>query len=967
VRLIGTGLALLLGLAVLAAPLAAQDFQPPGEILLIEAPSASTWTDGPLHIVQLEGPVRIELDHATLFADRAVIWLEPVLGTVVEQHQAHIALIGSARIEQRHAVRTGEQLFAQARVRDTIRLTAGQRLARNLSDTPLYRQAQALREQAAVVPPAEREAPWRPAPPAPLPLRRPAAVQPPAPVSFHFGHFETWHTPDGRVAAVLSGGVLLIQRRPNGDLIELQAQNAVLFSRLERIDDVAAAERIAAIEQAVAAAYLEGDVRVVYTPARAGRSEQRLQAERVYYDFDTDRAILTQAVFHTVDLERQIPIVLRAQTIRQLSLGEFEARDIELSTSAFATPSYSIAADRVYVRQEDTGDPRVGTRTVFRARHPTLNFYGLPIFYLPVASGSMDERGSALRGVQVENSRRFGFGVMTEWGFFESMGRLPPAELDITYRLDYYSRRGPAAGINSQYAGGFITETTRDRWTFDGGLTSFFVYDTGTDVLGRGRLEVDPPDHLRGRALWQHQHFLPGDWQVQLRAGYVSDATFLEQWFTNEFNTGLPHDVSAYFKRQRDNEALTLLINAQPNRLVTTADMLQEQFEIERLPEISYHRIAQALPDSDLLTLHSRNTFSRLRYQPTQATLPEQGFQPLGPDPVVPGQPAVGWTAIAPGSVYRGDLRQELSVPFTLRRFRISPYIVGRYIPYSDTPVAEQIHRFHAGTGVRMTTAFWKVDDAFRSRVFDLHRMRHVIEPELHLYTSAQTDAATDVYVFDEQTDAIHDIRAMQLAVRQRWQTQRGGPGRWRSVDFLTLNLEGNFFANQPESPAIDPAAFRGAFFPSMPEASIPRNSINADSTWRITDTTAVLSDAQYNLDEDALATAAVGVAIRRDPRLSYFVGTRYIDLLNSNITTFAAHYELTRKYTLSLSQSYDFGQGATVGTSATILRRFDRFVTTLRFYHDSINDDTGVTFNLMPQGIGFGLGTEAVPGAFTR
>ena len=38
-----------------------------------------------------------------------------------------------------------------------------------------------------------------------------------------------------------------------------------------------------------------------------------------------------------------------------------------LSTSSFAVPSYSIRTDKLYVRQEDTGDPRYGERTVFDA------------------------------------------------------------------------------------------------------------------------------------------------------------------------------------------------------------------------------------------------------------------------------------------------------------------------------------------------------------------------------------------------------------------------------------------------------------------------------------------------------------------------------------------------------------------------------------------------------------------------
>jgi hypothetical protein len=48
--------------------------------------------------------------------------------------------------------------------------------------------------------------------------------------------------------------------------------------------------------------------------------------------------------------------------------------------------------------------------------------------------------------------------------------------------------------------------------------------------------------------LYKHQHFFSDDFQLQFRAGYVSDATFLEQWFERDFDEEDPHDVMAYLK-----------------------------------------------------------------------------------------------------------------------------------------------------------------------------------------------------------------------------------------------------------------------------------------------------------------------------------------------------------------------------------------------------------------------------------
>ena len=163
-------------------------------------------------------------------------------------------------------------------------------------------------------------------------------------------------------------------------------------------------------------------------------------------------------------------------------------------------------------------------------------------------------------------------------------------------------------------------------------------------------------------------------------------------------------------------------------------------------------------------------------------------------------------------------------------------------------------------------------------------------------WASVMNTDREDVFVYDEGVDAVNDITAVQLALRQRWQTKRGGPGRWRSVDVFNVGLEANFFANEPDPSLLQPLGFRGLFFPSLPETSVPRDSINGDAQWRISDNTALIGDAQFNLDENEIATASVGLVVRRDINLLYFLGLRYIEELNSNIATVFVSYEISPK-----------------------------------------------------------------------
>ena len=99
-----------------------------------------------------------------------------------------------------------------------------------------------------------------------------------------------------------------------------------------------------------------------------------------------------------------------------------------------------------------------------------------------------------------------------------------------------------------------------------------------------------------------------------------------------------------------------------------------------------------------------------------------------------PGIPSIGQTGVEEDWNYRMDLRQEVDWPFSMGQFRVVPYVVGRYTGYTETVDGSADDRLFGAVGMRMTTAFWRTDDTVESELFDLHRLRHVIEPELNLY-----------------------------------------------------------------------------------------------------------------------------------------------------------------------------------------------------------------------------------------
>ncbi|HSZ56838.1 MAG TPA: LPS assembly protein LptD [Tepidisphaeraceae bacterium] len=943
--------------------------QAPSEKLQITAQSAYTWSMGDTQVVQLEGPLTIVLDTATLSAKQAVLWLTPVpSGAPGEQH-AEVELIGDASVEQKTANYGGDHVYVPFQVLSNLQInTSEQRLARNLSDTPLYRRAVELRRQAAT----SRPSTTAPTPStAPTSRRAPAAAatQPPEPgmpLYFKAGHTDVVDTEEGNVAIVLWGDVEMRVQQPTGDYLQMQAQRAVLFTSFQSLHDLSKTDKAQQGSRKVTAVYLEDDARIQYVPTKGNLSEQRLRARQIYYELASDHAILFEAVVHTVLPAQQLPVIVRAKTVRQLSKEEFDNKGVQLTSSGFAVPSYSLGADRLYVRAEATGDPQFPEVVTYEGSNATLQAFDVPFFYLPFVAGSIGDRPGPLRTVSIAQRSDLGFGFLSDWGLFETLGQLPPKSLDAAYRADYFQKRGPGTGLDAAWGGGFLTDPEHEPWAFQGSLRSYFIYDEGTDI-DYGRLPVKPggPGYTpRGRIDFQHQLLLPDDWTAQVQLGYVSDPTFLEEWFPRQFTGEGPTNETAYIKRQRDTEQFSAMVEAQPNRLVTYSDRMAEQFEVNRVPELTYNREGDSLAN-DALTVFSDNSGDGLYFQHTRATLAQQGFRV--PD-ILPGIPALGQTGLTGATTWRGDFRQEVDWPLNLDHFKVVPYLVGRYTQYSDSPAGGAQARFFGAAGTRVSTTFWKVDPTAESDILDIHQLRHVVEPTLNLFTSGTTTDRNRLFMYDTSVDAINDISAVDVGLHQRWQTQRGGADHWRSVDAFSLDIDGVFFSNKPSTNGFrNPYDFRGVFFSTAPETSVPRNALNANGTWRLTDTTVVLGDAQYNLDARKLATAALGLLVVRDITQSWYIGDRYIADLNSNIATIQFQYQISPKYTVGFGQSWDFGLGQDVASSLSVVRYFDRFVMVFAFSHDEIANQTGFSFSIAPTGLGFGLNSDALQGPFRR
>ena len=136
------------------------------------------------------------------------------------------------------------------------------------------------------------------------------------------------------------------------------------------------------------------------------------------------------------------------------------------------------------------------------------------------------------------------------------------------------------------------------------------------------------------------------------------------------------------------------------------------------------------------------------------------------------------------------------------------------------------------------------------------------------------------------------------------------------------------------------------------------RDSFNADYIWRISDTTAILSDINIDLQSGTVEQFNIGFSQMRWPNLSYYIGSRYLRSTvvgmekGSNPVTFAATYKFNSRYMLSVAYQYDFDYGQRVINEITLIRRYHRLCYGFTYYADRSRDNEAVILSIWPQGV---------------
>ncbi len=951
--------------------------------LRIRCVKAWLWKSDDTQRLQLQGDIRISVASYEFAAERAFVWInrlpsaQGLINQVaiwfpeVDEPTRRAGLSASGRDLLVTASTMGEVSTRATLWEDADPPSSAER---GLAESRLQRYLAAIAggqpelrpiprvDRPPVAPPPQIEVGGRveaappPAPPTAASIRVPSDGTPILPPQGTLGFFGRTTTVDEATDTIAVEGSVLIDwlggnpADPQG-AVQLTADRAVIFLKPGTLKSLTS--RTGTLSAAgVDGVYLEGGV-------TATDFNYTVRGKRIYYDLRTNQALMVDAVLRT-SIRRGIPVVARAAELRQVASEQFTAQQAQVSTSEFFTPHLAVGAERVTVSRQ------AGDETLIEGRNATFRLSGTPVLWFPRFSGTADR--FPLRSVSSGYNSFRGVEVETRWDLFNALGLEAPPGLEGELVGDVYSSNGVGGGAKLAYE--------RDQQRGNADLYGF--YDFGNEEQSSAGREYISDKTARGIASMDYQTMLGSDLLMQTQFNYISDPAFLSTFRQQDFAEHREYETSGYLRWQTGNSQFSVLGKYDvDNSVVNSYQLASRPYSVDKLPQVDYSRYGDELFDFLSWTQEYSANAMGLRFTkgtPESIAAPNAAFFPPyypAPDPFTQDNLPIANAYTSSG--YDQDLRsrvytrQELAMPLAWAGVKIVPFVgltgIGYFFESFDdyTPEASD-YRALLSAGARFSTEFTRVFESVQSRSLDLNRLRWVIQPNATLWSAYDTDSANDYPVYDQQVEAISAASAAQAGITQRLQTYRGGPGNWRSVDWIVVDMgvvvsdHNNTYQRQPESPLKAAQSPLPTFYRWRPEYSQWGSHAYMNASWQMSSTftfitSGVFLDSSERPDGGSasswLGRGSIGVAMYHSPEVSTFVEYRYVnnfdptgaypsdELLNVGLS-----YKIGKLWQLGLGPQFDLGQGDFRSLSAQLVRIFPDFDFGIGVSYDSIVDE---------------------------
>ncbi|MBX3360545.1 MAG: LPS assembly protein LptD [Phycisphaeraceae bacterium] len=742
--------------------------------------------------------------------------------------------------------------------------------------------------------------------------------------------------------------------RAGGRSIQISADRGVAFLKPGPLTQLATVDA-----DTVRGVYLEGGVQVIgERPSGRGSDRYMFRGPSMFYDFQADRAITLDAMFWTYDSERSLPLYVRAKALKQESANQWSAQSAKAANTAFLNPQLSLGTSSITISRRETP---TGSETYADARNITGNIGFMPVFWFPRYRG--DPSSIPIREVALDGSSGSGGAIKTTWDAYALLGLERTSGVDAEIALDYYFERGPAIGSTIDW----------DTPSTQGSMFGYLVaMDMGRDTL-KGGAKKDFDEETRGMLLIEHRWEINDQWSVLLDGAFISDETFIDGYFESMGETRREFASSATARRLGENSLLTIQAKGNINDFIANEYLTQSQgYNVSKLPEATYVRVADDLLPNiapGLLSYHSEYRLGRMSMRFSESTGRDLGYSTVaksqrafgfGPDASFADTlEDAGYTEDA---VMRLDSRHEIDTRLRFGAINVQPFMVGRVTAYDDSfdefsPGNDDETRLWGSVGARASTSFQRVNNRIDSAFFDIHRVRHIVEPKVTFWTAGTNTEASNLPVYDGTVEDLANGTAMRLGLDQTWQTQRGGAGRWHTVDFLTLDVEYATFSDDADrkSPIL-------RFIDYRPEYSQPGEFFQIDATWQVTSAVGIGGNMIYDLELNQPARESAGVTLQHNPDLTSYVEMRYINVEDTTFVNAGAIARVTQKYMMGINVAYDTERGDFQTTSFTVYREMQSLILQGRIGYNNITGETSGGINIFPVGTkGRGLPVQAV------
>jgi hypothetical protein len=469
---------------------------------------------------------------------------------------------------------------------------------------------------------------------------------------------------------------------------------------------------------------------------------------------------------------------------------------------------------------------------------------------------------------------------------------------------------------------------------------------------------------------------------VQGEVGWLSDRTFLEQYYENEWDNNKDQLTGVRLKRTYDNQSFSIEANARLNDFFT---------QTQWLPRLDHYWLGQSLANDNLTWYeHSSAAYANIGVAstPTNPTLASQ-FERLPWEEDSAGNPISG-------NGERLLTRQEIDWPIDAAPFKIVPYGLGELGHWGEDINGERFQRAMGQAGIRASIPFWYADPNIHNPIFNVNGLAHKVIFDVQasvtgsnqdldrfpLYDELDDDSIEDFrrrlffspfggpqfgnklagtyylpgapsfidpkfdprfyalryglqdWVTSPSQEIADDMAAVRTGMHHRLQTKRGAPGEERIIDWVTFDANATWFPNADRD-----------------NAGAAVGLLDYDFAWHIGDRFSILSDGYADTFGDGLKTASIGLLINRPARGNFYIGFRtaegvfVADVLNATV-----NYRMTEKWIGSASSSVDFGPSGNIGQTLGFTRIGESLLATLGGSVDASKGSVGVHFLVEPR-----------------